>query len=425
MASYTGSGNKNVSSSYLFSTLQSLYTKIKTLLADKADTNHTHSPSDLLYSSVIDLSGTAYNQDIYYPVIGNALPYTGFSRIKVAVQLNSKTKPAWSTHDTGFVCNMDLLVKAGGWGTTGAQSIVLDYSYSWASANPCGFNQLSNDSYPVLWLRGGGKYFVWHDYETTWSIKTGEYTSSNVTIAPTTTNPGIQIIRSQIYADLKGDADSVDGLHSYDLQRVMICAEPNTNVLEYAENFPTFHEYGTFFTYRVFNGYGEPFAESGIGSGDYYYYANKVDNNWITLVALDVRNSCIYLRNKNSGVWSSSWQCVSDDGIARRSLYTNSLASTGFGDTNLTYYQTEGSFYDNAGWCHYIIANHGDGTNYYNYTIGLPFYGAPIYQRQTGSTTSRSGWHKFYTTENITYGTWSLTPGSSALATGNIYIQYE
>ena len=41
MASYTG-GNKNVSSSYLFSTLQSFYTKIKTLLAGKSDINHTH-----------------------------------------------------------------------------------------------------------------------------------------------------------------------------------------------------------------------------------------------------------------------------------------------------------------------------------------------------------------------------------------------
>lgn len=43
MASYTGSGNKSVSSAYLFSTLQTFYTNIKTLLAGKSDTTHTHS----------------------------------------------------------------------------------------------------------------------------------------------------------------------------------------------------------------------------------------------------------------------------------------------------------------------------------------------------------------------------------------------
>lgn len=40
---YTGSGSKSVSSSYLFTTLQAFYTKMKGLLAGKSDTNHTHS----------------------------------------------------------------------------------------------------------------------------------------------------------------------------------------------------------------------------------------------------------------------------------------------------------------------------------------------------------------------------------------------
>ena len=107
------------------------------------------------------------------------------------------------------------------------------------------------------------------------------------------------------------------------------------------------------------------------------------------------------------------------------SSYTNGLSSTGFGSGTLTYCQTSDGFYGNSGWCHYIIANHGNGETYYNYTIGLPFYDAPMYQRQTGNTSARSGWQKFYTTENITYGTSSLTPGSSVLATGSIYLQYE
>ena len=121
----------------------------------------------------------------------------------------------------------------------------------------------------------------------------------------------------------------------------------------------------------------------------------------------------------------SNSTAVNHSATSDTSSTTHGLSSTGFGAMNLTYCQTENEFFDNSGWCHYIIANHGDGANYYNYTIGLPFYSPPIYQRQTGSATSRSGWHKFYTTENITYGTSALTPGSSSLTTGNIYLQYE
>lgn len=47
-----------------------------------------------------------------------------------------------------------------------------------------------------------------------------------------------------------------------------------------------------------------------------------------------------------------------------------------------------------------------------------------VFQRH-GSTDSWGKWNRFYTSENITYGTGALTSGVSTLATGNIYIQYE
>ena len=80
---------------------------------------------------------------------------------------------------------------------------------------------------------------------------------------------------------------------------------------------------------------------------------------------------------------------------------SNAVASTGFGDGTFTYYQTSGDFYGNTGWCHYLISNHGNGSTYYNWTIGLPFWGGPIYKRQTGNTSTTSGWHSFVTSENI------------------------
>lgn len=103
---------------------------------------------------------------------------------------------------------------------------------------------------------------------------------------------------------------------------------------------------------------------------------------------------------------------------------TNALNSTGFGYYNFTFYQGEGEFDGRSGWAHYLISNHGNGGTEYHYTIALPYWDTPIYKRQWDSG-NNSGWQKFYTTENITYGTWELTPGSSALATGNIYLQYE
>ena len=75
------------------------------------------------------------------------------------------------------------------------------------------------------------------------------------------------------------------------------------------------------------------------------------------------------------------------------------LASTGYGNSNLTYYQTDGSFFGNSGWSHYIIANHGNGETYYNYTIALPFWDVPKYKRLEGGT--GDGWHTFITSENI------------------------
>lgn len=97
---------------------------------------------------------------------------------------------------------------------------------------------------------------------------------------------------------------------------------------------------------------------------------------------------------------NTTWGYASSAGSAGScSGNANGLASTGYGNGNLTYCQTDGSFFGNSGWSHYIIANHGNGSNYYNFTIGLPFWGVPIYKRLEGGT--GDGWHTFITSENI------------------------
>ena len=84
---------------------------------------------------------------------------------------------------------------------------------------------------------------------------------------------------------------------------------------------------------------------------------------------------------------------------ANRSDATRAVQSTGWGNSELTYLQTSDPFYGNNGWTHYLIANHGDGSSYYNFTLGLPFWGIPIYQRKMGGTDS--GWYTFWTSENL------------------------
>ena len=112
-------------------------------------------------------------------------------------------------------------------------------------------------------------------------------------------------------------------------------------------------------------------------------------------------------------------------GNAATSDKSDSIESTGFGNTNFTYFQSGEEFYDRSGWAHYLISNHGNGETYYNYVIGLPFWGAPIYRRQEGQQGAGTNWHKFHTTETITYGTSSLVLGTAVLQDGHIYLQYE
>lgn len=155
------------------------------------------------HKTTIDLS--SLDNSKWFPVTGTSLPFFGYNKIKVSVQLNSGTVPSWSTHASGFSCNMELYVTAIGWGTTGGETIVLASSYSFANIDPCGFQQQSYNSMPVLWLRGGGKYFVETDFDCIWTVRTSSYDTYNSngyvqTVTPTTTHPGIQGINGTIKA---------------------------------------------------------------------------------------------------------------------------------------------------------------------------------------------------------------------------------
>lgn len=77
------------------------------------------------------------------------------------------------------------------------------------------------------------------------------------------------------------------------------------------------------------------------------------------------------------------------------------LAQSGYGNGNLTYYQVSSAHAGSeASWASYIICNHGDGSNYYNQTIRMPFWGPPQYSRMEGGV--QQNWFEFITDENYT-----------------------
>lgn len=133
----------------------------------------------------VDLSAAEYDRNVWYPVVGGALPYGGFVGIKVSVGLNSGTKPSWSTHSAGFSVDFHIDTQRSGWGETPGETIIYTDNYAWCPVSPVSYRQLSNDSRPVLYLRGGGKYRViatiaieWKIYKDGYTWQSGQYSQS-------------------------------------------------------------------------------------------------------------------------------------------------------------------------------------------------------------------------------------------------------
>ena len=153
--------------------------------------NHTHNYS-YYQRDTIDLSDTSiYDENKYYPCTSK-IPVNGLYELQVAVQLNSGTKPSWSTHDSGFTYNLSALLKANDWGVTNGTMIIFEDNYSHSSIKPGSLTQLTNSGNAVLWLRGGGKYFVFKDWAEGWNIHTTTADIYSQTIAPTETLPASQ-----------------------------------------------------------------------------------------------------------------------------------------------------------------------------------------------------------------------------------------
>ena len=147
---------------------------------------------------------TDLNQNTWYPVTGTSVPYNGLRHFKCNVQLNSGSKPSWSTHNSGFTAVVDILEESCGWGMTTKKGIVLINDQIFINDSnkpPVGYEQMGNGSIPVWWLRGGGIYFLAADYDCTWTIQKSKYENNSQSVEPKTTYPGVNIYRSNVTVD--------------------------------------------------------------------------------------------------------------------------------------------------------------------------------------------------------------------------------
>ena len=159
----------------------------KTFIVTKAKSGENYWKTDVW------LDASSYDADKWIPFTGTPLSRIGYNRICVSVALNSGTKPAWSTHNSGFSVDFDVDMQASGWGATDAQTLIYVDTFKFCSSSPVRCGQMTYSSTPVLYLRGGGKYHVKTDFPVTWTPRPDGYTwtsgSYTQSVSPQTSRP--------------------------------------------------------------------------------------------------------------------------------------------------------------------------------------------------------------------------------------------
>lgn len=176
------------------------------------------------------------DQNTYYPVT-MWCDKGGLHRFKLAVELNSSTKPSWSTHEMGFTCNIDVEMNYSGWGATSdIRYIMYQDDYNFATVKPAYFaGQGYTSSQVCFMVRGGGRYHFITNYIIDIVLRTSATTMNNETFAPTIATDvwysgqyatiGANIsgnahsANSAAYAPSAGNADTVDNHHASDFLR--------------------------------------------------------------------------------------------------------------------------------------------------------------------------------------------------------------
>lgn len=60
---------------------------------------------------------------------------------------------------------------------------------------------MTNGSVAVFWLRGGGQYRLYADWDANWQLQTSTYTNNDQSVSPTTSYPGVSYNRATLEAN--------------------------------------------------------------------------------------------------------------------------------------------------------------------------------------------------------------------------------
>jgi hypothetical protein len=141
----------------------------------------TASGRSMVGSAQISMAGLDVNT--YYPVT-IPVPVSRQGTLRIENALNSNA-PSWSTHPSGFSCYFEWTTNGLGWGTIPISRRVTDWRESFTSVQIVGgIEQMTFSSQEVIWLRGGGNYFLSADFDVTPTIRTTSYEAYGQTVAP-------------------------------------------------------------------------------------------------------------------------------------------------------------------------------------------------------------------------------------------------
>ena len=141
---------------------------------------------------------TALDKDKWFPCILNkdfGLPNYENNIILVNAGLGDSGVPSWSQHSRGFSAIMYIMDHGSGWGAIARRPLLLEYNWEFCDVPPVSYSQMERSSIPVIWLRGGGKYYMamtaQTPYDSAFLPVTDSFTKYEETVSPSTSCPPI------------------------------------------------------------------------------------------------------------------------------------------------------------------------------------------------------------------------------------------
>lgn len=126
------------------------------------------------------IDATSYDESLWIPFVSsNSMTTTANTYINVTAALGmaSGTKPSWAAHNNGFSVNFLVETQPSAWGTQTVSPIILQDTWKYCASSPVSFKNNHYTSYPILYLRGGGKYRIRATYSPgSWTAYPDGYT---------------------------------------------------------------------------------------------------------------------------------------------------------------------------------------------------------------------------------------------------------